>query len=165
MRDWNGGICEGSNFVDIDIQDFTVKVWVSSGGQIKIPYTFVYSGLSISHPLWILDVSGTSTTKPIAYFVIQPPGETVSRRFWFTDMSIGATSWSYIFDDGLQTIAAVAGTEIIRKPDRIMSGNKFPVPEELTEPPTCLLKRGRRPYYAAGEVSIFQTPVTMLLLD
>jgi hypothetical protein len=98
---WREGSFDGTNIVDLYIQDFTVKVGTDSGGSGTQIYTMIYD---YGSDIWIPSSSIAAVTQPMAYFVIQPGdtsflGGTRSMRFWITDMSIGATGWSYKYDD------------------------------------------------------------------
>jgi hypothetical protein len=110
---WQEGVYSDPHLINFFIQNFTV--WVGIYSEIMGTY-YISIGYNGS---W----AANTVTKSYAWSVLYPwytayPAHPPIRtmRFWLTDMSIGATSWSYIFDDGLITVGAREFYRIYTKP-------------------------------------------------
>jgi hypothetical protein len=114
---WQEGVYADPHLITFFIQNFTgwVVIYSDTIGNysVSMGYRAGYSGGWIANTL----------TQPYSWFILYPwytayPAHPSSptMRFWLTDMSIGATSWSYTFDDGLVTVGAREFYRIYTKP-------------------------------------------------
>ncbi len=104
---------------NVSIANATISYdWFIPVGD-PLPYKWSYD---LKQHKWY---EGQGLTKAGAYFVAQPSSGSSPLRVWFTDMSIGGTSWSWQFGDG--------GTSTSRSPYHSFTKNGiFPVTQEVT---------------------------------